>query len=119
MVRRILLAVITFILTGCGVPRDPRYTLERLQHEHSMRVGLSENPPWVINTPQGPAGAEVELVREFGKEIGATPQWIWGSEQQHMKPLKHFELDLLASGLAKSTPYSKIVGITDPYYEDG
>jgi polar amino acid transport system substrate-binding protein len=118
-VRRILLLMmILYVLTGCGLPRDPKHTLERVQHEHSMRVGLSENPPWVINTPQGPAGAEVELVREFANDIGARPQWIWGPEQQHMRALKHFELDLLAAGLAKSTPYSNIVGITGPYFQE-
>lgn len=113
-----LLVITLYDLIACGVPRDPKHTFERVQHEHLIRVGLSESPPWVINTPQGPAGAEVELVREFANDIGATPQWIWGSEQQHMKALKQFELDLLASGLAKSTPYSKTVGITGPYFAE-
>src|ERR671936_694067 len=94
-----LIAALVLMGPGCGIPRNPEQTLQRVEHGHVIRAGLSENRPWVIRTAGEPAGAEVELVRQFAREIGATPQWIWGSEQGHMEALKHFELDLVVAGL--------------------
>jgi ABC-type amino acid transport substrate-binding protein len=103
---------------GCGLPRDPAHTFDLVQQFHHVRVGISEHPPWVIRTPGEPAGAEVELIRQFAREIGAVPDWIWGSENQHMQALKSFELDVVIAGLDKSTPWSKTVGLTRPYFEE-
>ena len=83
-----------------------------------MRVGLVGRPPWVVRTSGEPAGAEVELVRQFARELGATPEWFWGGEQQHMEALERFELDLVVGGLTDKTPWSKSVGLTSPYFED-
>ena len=105
-------------IAGCGsLPRDPEGTLQRVRGGR-LRVGLVEHPPWVVRTSGEPAGAEVELVRQFAEQIGATPEWFWGGEQQHMEALKRFELDLVIGGLTNDTPWSKEVGLTSPYFED-
>jgi polar amino acid transport system substrate-binding protein len=114
---------ITLILvvatTGCStLPRDPEKTLERVQRQHSMRVGLVENPPWVIHTASEPTGVEVELVRRFAASLGATPNWFWGGEQPHMEALQHFQLDIVIAGLDATTPWAKKVGLTRPYFEE-
>lgn len=114
-----LLAVTVSAFTAaCGIPRDPAHTFERVRRYHQVRVGLSENPPWVVHAAGAPAGAEVELIRQFSSEIGATPEWVWGTEQRHMQALERFELDLVAAGLEKSTPWKKSVGVTRPYFEE-
>lgn len=113
-----LLIVFSLSFQACGeFPRDPLGTLHRVQRGR-LRVGLTEHKPWVIRTTGEPAGAEVELVRRFARELGATPEWYWGSEEQHMKALKHYELDLLIGGLTDETPWNKQVGLTRPYFEE-
>jgi polar amino acid transport system substrate-binding protein len=115
--------LLTFVLVacvcgaGCGsLPRDPKETSRRVEGGR-LRVGLVENPPWVIRTEGEPAGAEVELARQFAREVGATPEWHWGGEQQHMEALEHYQLDLLIGGLTNETPWKKYVGLTSPYFE--
>ena len=67
------------LLTGCAdLPKDPEHTLERVKAEHHLRIGLAENPPWVVRTAGEPRGPEVELMREFARELGARPQWFLG-----------------------------------------
>jgi polar amino acid transport system substrate-binding protein len=113
----IFVFIVCLCAAGCGdLPRDPEETSRRVQGG-SLRVGLVENRPWVIRTAGEPAGAEVELVREFARELGATPEWHWGGEQQHMEALEHYQLDLLVGGLTSDTAWSRYVGLTSPYFE--
>jgi polar amino acid transport system substrate-binding protein len=106
-------------VTACvPLPRDPERTLERVQQQHQMRVGLVENPPWVIRTTGEPAGVEVDLVRQFAASLGTTPEWFWGAEQPHMAALGRFELDLVIAGLEATTPWAKEIGLTRPYFEE-
>jgi polar amino acid transport system substrate-binding protein len=113
----ILLALLT--ASGCGnLPRDPGKTLERVTSQHRIRIGLVENPPWVIHSAGEPAGAEVELAREFAQSLGASPDWFRGGEQGHMEALERFELDLVIGGLDATTPWSGKIGITRPYFEE-
>src|SRR5215213_6559465 len=91
----IVLVMIVFGSAACAdLPRDPQNTLQRIRDSRQMRIGLVENPPWVIRTGGEPAGAEVELARRFAAELGATPEWFWGGEQKHLEALERFELDL-------------------------
>ncbi|MFL6417295.1 MAG: substrate-binding periplasmic protein [Bryobacteraceae bacterium] len=104
---------------GCAnLPRDPERTTERVEREHKIRVGLAENPPWVIRTGGEPKGLEVTLVRDFAHTLNADPLWFWGNEQTRMDALEHFELDLVISGLDATTPWSKSVGLTRPYFDE-
>jgi polar amino acid transport system substrate-binding protein len=91
-----------------------------VQQNHRLRVGLVENPPWVIRTVGEPSGAEVELIRRFATAFGLTPEWFWGSEQSHMEALQHYELDLVIGGLENKPPWSKskTIGITRPYFTE-
>lgn len=111
----LLLSLLSFACQN--LPRDPEGTLQRVQGGR-LRVGLVESPPWVVRTEGEPAGAEVELARRFASQLGATPEWYWGGEQQHMEALEHFELDLVIGGLTDQTPWQKRVGLTAPYFED-
>ncbi len=114
-----LIGLVLIAETACSaLPRDPEKTLERVQRQRRMRVGLVENPPWVVRAGSNPAGAEVELATRFAASLGATPEWFWGAEQRHMEALERFELDLVIAGLDQKTPWSKKVGLTRPYFED-
>jgi len=108
-----------FLNAACGtLPRDPEGTGARVQRYHEIRIGLVSNPPWVVGTGGEPSGVEVKLTREFASLLGAKPKWFWGSEQTHMEALEQFELDLAISGLDASTPWSKHVGLTKPYFDE-
>jgi ABC-type amino acid transport substrate-binding protein len=114
-----LIALLLLAETACStLPRDPEKTLERVERQRRIRVGLVENPPWVVRAGGNPAGAEVELATRFAASLGATPQWFWGAEQRHMEALERFELDLVIAGLDQKTPWSKKVGLTRPYFEE-
>jgi len=110
--------IISLLFASCSnLPRDPKETLRHVQDGGHLRVGLVEHPPWVVRTNGEPAGAEVELVRRFAAELGTTPEWHWGGEQQQMEALEHYQLDLLIGGFTSKTPWSKYVGLTSPYTE--
>lgn len=99
------LLVVFLVNLGCGqLPRDPEKTTQRIQQGHQLRIGLVENPPWVIRTEGEPAGAEVAIIRQFAASLQAHPKWFWGSEQKHMEALENFELDVVLSGLDLTTP---------------
>ena len=119
--RRPIYIVCLFSLLVCacgGLPRDPEKTTERVQRKHELRVGVVENRPWVIRTTDEPGGVEVALIRQFAATLGANPKWFWGSDQKHMEALERFELDIVISGLDATTPWSKRVGMTGPYFEE-
>jgi len=83
-----------------------------------MRVGLIENPPWVVRTSGEPAGVEVELIRNFASQLGTTAEWHWGGEQQQMEALQHYQLDLVIGGVTDRTPWSKYIGLTGSYFKE-
>jgi len=114
LLRRASFVVIASICIGCNIPRDPNGTLKRVR-EGAMRVGVLENEPWVKRNSGEPSGVEIEIVRQFAAELGAKPEWIWGSEEELMEALKHNELDLLIGGLTESTPWQDEVGLTNSY----
>jgi polar amino acid transport system substrate-binding protein len=111
------LVLLVVVASGCGsLPRDPKKTLERVRQQKHVNVGLVENPPWVVRTGSEPEGAEVRLVREFAASLGATPDWFWGGEQQHLEALERFELDMVVGGLDATAPWAKKIGLTRPYF---
>ena len=77
VMRRSIVSIV-LLAAGCStLPRDAEHTSDRAR-QGQVRVGLVENPPWVVRTAGEPAGAEVELVRRFAGRLGAQPQWFWG-----------------------------------------
>jgi len=114
-----LIALVLVCASCSDLPRDPKNTLRRIENEKKMRVGLVENPPWVIRAGNGePAGAEVELIKNLAAQTGAQAEWHWGNEQQQFEALERFELDLVAGGFHDKTPWSKQIGLTSPYFEN-
>lgn len=109
-------ALATLLLCSCGLPWDAEGTLVRVQ-EGRMRVGITENPPWTILEGTTPAGVEAELVERFAESLGATVDWIDGSEETLLSALEKRELDLVIGGLTQEDPWAAQVGFTRPYFE--
>lgn len=115
----LLFALILFAAAGCDFPHDQHGTLKRVKNERRIRVGLVENKPWVIRGNAGePSGVEVELVRQFAAELGASPEWVWGGEEEIFTALENYELDLAVGGIIEKTPYKKKIALTNPYFTD-
>ncbi|SEM55575.1 polar amino acid transport system substrate-binding protein [Stigmatella aurantiaca] len=99
---------------GCGLPRDPNGTLERVRGG-TLRAGVVERPPFTQAGPGTPSGVEATLVEELARSLGATVEWTVGTEPRLMEALKHRKLDLVVGGLSADTPYAAHVALSRPY----
>src|SRR5688572_30168297 len=75
---------------GCGLPRDPEGTLDRVR-THALRVGVDVSEPWTAwkgDEPQGrPVGIEPELIERFAAGLDAEVEWVRGSETELLTAL--------------------------------
>ena len=55
---------------GCGIPRDPESTLDRVRGG-TLRAGITASEPWTTLEGGRPGGVEVALVERFAQELGA------------------------------------------------
>jgi ABC-type amino acid transport substrate-binding protein len=117
MLRLWLVALMLGVLAGCGLPRDPEGTTERIATTHVLRVGVTDNPPWTQAQSVEPGGVEPTLVREFARQEGAKIEWTRGSEARLAESLKHHDLDLAVGGFDAKTPWKSIAGVTQPFAE--
>jgi len=113
--KTLLVAVLAaLLLTGCGIPRDPESTLDRVRGG-TLRVGITESEPWTRLEAGQPGGVEVELVRRFATELGARVVWVDDSEADLIAALEVRELDLVVGGLTADTPRQTKAAITRSY----
>lgn len=107
--------LIAFLFFGCeNFPKDPENTLEKVK-EGILRVGYSENPPWVVKTDSVPIGIEAELIKAFAKTLHAKVEWKNDTEQNLFEELENKNLDLVIAGVTKDTPWKKKAGLTRPF----
>ncbi|HEV2755205.1 MAG TPA: transporter substrate-binding domain-containing protein [Actinomycetota bacterium] len=106
--------VVLLAAASCGLPNDPEGTLERVTGG-AMRVGITENPPWVVLGADGPSGVEVEIVELFAAELGAEVEWHEGSAEDLAAALAMRELDILAGGIVSTSGLAAHGGLTHPY----
>ena len=108
------LAILALLLAGCGIPRDPEGTLERVRGG-TLRAGITASAPWTTLEGGRPGGVEVELVERFATELGARVEWVDGSEADLIAALEMRELDLVVGGLTADTPWQAKAAITRSY----
>ena len=110
----LLVAVLALLPAGCGIPRDPEGTLERVRGG-TLRAGITASAPWTTLEGGRPGGVEVELVERFAGELGARVEWVDGSEADLIAALEMRELDLVVCGLTADTPWQARAAITRSY----
>ncbi|WP_141397188.1 transporter substrate-binding domain-containing protein [Mobilicoccus massiliensis] len=114
-----VLGLCAVLLAGCSlpsIPSDPDGTLERVRSERVLRAGASPNAPLVLAEAGGPpTGPEVELVEGFAQSVGARVEWVVGGESELVGRMEDGEIDVLAGGLLKDSPWEKRVTLTRPY----
>jgi polar amino acid transport system substrate-binding protein len=104
------------LLTACGIPRDTEGTLERVQGA-TVRVGITENPPWTELSDGSPAGVEVDLMEAFAETLPAQVEWFDGSQADLLSALEKRELDVVVGGFTADDPWAQMVTFTQPYAE--
>ena len=114
--RAVLTAAVLLALAvaGCGIPRDPEGTLDRVRGG-TLRAGITASEPWTTLEGGRPGGVEVELVERFAAELGARVEWVDGAEADLMAALEVRELDLVVGGLTADTPWQAKAAITRSY----
>jgi polar amino acid transport system substrate-binding protein len=101
---------------GCRFPDDVEGTLDRVEGG-TLRVGVIDNPPWVVLEGGDPRGVEPTLLRRFAAGLDAEIAWFEGTEPDLMEALHGFQLDVVVGGITRSSPYAKEVSITAPYVD--
>lgn len=110
--------LLPFILVvGCQFPRDVDGTLEKVQNG-ILKVGVTENPPWVIRTNSGAAGIEPEIILALAETLNAEVHWYWDNETELLQALSERQVDVVIGGLIKESPLKKLVTFTKPYYRN-
>jgi polar amino acid transport system substrate-binding protein len=115
-------SVVVFVLVvlvgaGCAFPRDPRGTLERVQNG-TMRVGIVENDPWTRMEAGHASGVEVELLKDFARELGTEASFVPGTTPELLEAAKEAEVDVLIGGFTSTSPgvsEGKEAGVTGSY----
>ncbi len=119
---RLLLLLIPWfacLSAGCdSFPKDPRRTLDRVRNA-TLRVGYSENPPWVTKSGDAPGGTEAELVKRFAQTLNAKIEWHNDTEQHLFERLEKNEIHLVIAGISDETPWKDKIGMTRPYVKAG
>lgn len=109
--------VVSAALSGCQYPDDVDGTLDRVRDGGTLRVGVSEEEPYVILDGPRPRGVEVRLVTGFAGREGATVRYERGGEESLVERLHAGELDVVIGGLTSRNPAKKQVAPTRPYAE--
>lgn len=107
------------LLTACRYPDDPNGTLERVS-SGTLRVGVTENPPWVVRLGEGAAagatGVEPALLQTLASELSSEIRWYWGNESELLAALEAGQLDVAIGGFREADPIKAVVGFTRPYF---
>jgi polar amino acid transport system substrate-binding protein len=109
--------LVVLVAAGCDFPRDPRGTLEGVQNG-TMRVGIVDHDPWTRMEQGHASGVEVELLKDFARELGAEASFVPGTTPELLEAAKEAEVDVLIGGFTSTSPgvsEGKEAGVTGTY----
>lgn len=66
----LLIAIAITGLAGCQIESEPKSDLEQIRERGVLRVGTLNNQLSYYIGPDGPAGLDYELAREFAEQLG-------------------------------------------------
>lgn len=114
-----LLWLLLFGATACdNYPKDPNKSLENATNG-VLKVGYSENPPWVVKNGAAPTGIEADLLKEFAQTRNARIEWKNDATQNLLEELADKQLHLVIAGITHDTPWKAHVGLTRPFARAG
>src|SRR4051812_15403305 len=109
-----LSAALAVCVAGCGWPKDPRHTTNRVEGG-VVRVGVTDNAPYVRLQPGGASGIEPDIARLIAADAHARIDWIPAAEGVLLNELKEGQLDLALVGATQQNPWVKELGAPKPY----
>lgn len=104
-------------LAGCGIPKDPEGTLDRVERTGVLRVAASPAEGRVAIDGEQVTGVEPTYVEGFAESLGARVEWHVMGEEPAVEAMERGEIDLLVGGLTDKNPHSAKLGMTRPYDE--
>lgn len=109
------LGSLTLLATGCDFPRDAAGTLDRIRAEKVLHVGYSPRPPWVVIEAGRPAGIEVRLIERYASRLGATVEWLSGSETSLIEALRQGNVDFVIGGHERASVWRQHASLSRPH----
>ncbi|EKO3571417.1 membrane-bound lytic murein transglycosylase MltF [Vibrio metschnikovii] len=115
--RALWLALTLLVLSGCQIDSEPKSELEKIRERGVLRVGTLNNQLSYFIGPDGPAGLDYELAREFARELGVRLEMKPAYRTSSLFPaLKNGEIDIIAAGLSQSEQRLKEYRAGPAYY---
>jgi hypothetical protein len=111
--RSVLLFSLLAALGGCdSYPRDMEGTLDRVENQKIVRVGL-------IAGPGSDAGrtATASFLARLARATGASPRIVAGSAEPLLLQLESDRLDLVIGEIAPDSPWITDVAVIEPLAE--
>jgi ABC-type amino acid transport substrate-binding protein len=114
---KIVPLALSLLFLGCGIPRDSDGALKRIQNG-TLRVGVADDPPWVVVQDTSVSGIEPTLVTELARQLNARVETVHGSETRLLEGLHRRELDIVIGGFTQDSPWKRDVAFTRSYHDD-
>ncbi|MGD8171144.1 membrane-bound lytic murein transglycosylase MltF [Vibrio sp. TRT 21S02] len=97
------LCLVALFLSGCQIESEPKSELEQIRERGVLRVGTLNNQLSYYIGPDGPAGLDYEIAREFANELGVQLEMKPAYRISSLYPaLENGEIDIIAAGLSQS-----------------
>lgn len=110
----LIMGVLT--LGGCDdYPADPDHSLQTIQQQKLIRVGVIDDRPWVYIENGTPAGIEATMMNAYAQSRGLDITWHPLSKADAFEHLKRGKIDVIIGGLTNASPRKKDAGFTRPY----
>ncbi|ODS10639.1 membrane-bound lytic murein transglycosylase MltF [Vibrio scophthalmi] len=91
------------LLAGCQIESEPKSDLDQIRERGVLRVGTLNNQLSYYIGPDGPAGLDYEIARQFAKELGVRLEMKPAYRISNLYPaLENGEIDIIAAGLTQS-----------------
>ncbi|OAJ92856.1 membrane-bound lytic murein transglycosylase MltF [Vibrio bivalvicida] len=98
-----LIMISALLLSGCQIESEPKSELDLIKERGVLRVGTLNNQLSYYIGPDGPAGLDYELAREFANELGVQLEMKPAYRISSLYPaLEKGEIDIIAAGLSQS-----------------
>ncbi len=103
LLRSLALFSALFILVGCQIESNPKSDLDKIRERGVLRVGTLNNQLSYYIGPDGPAGLDYEIARDFANQLGVKLEMKPAYRISSLYPaLETGEIDMIAAGLSQS-----------------
>ncbi|WP_165401646.1 membrane-bound lytic murein transglycosylase MltF [Vibrio alginolyticus] len=115
--RSALILVSVLLLSACQIESEPKSEFEKIQERGVLRVGTLNNQLSYYIGPDGPAGLDYELARQFAEQLGVKLEIKPAFRQAELFPaLKKGDIDIIATGLNQTSQAVKRFRPGPAYY---